>query len=86
MMKPRELPRPHVALLMALYENNGAGRLDQWGRVQAAKDAKPIVGDAASWMRLVALGLVAGEGNMILLTQAGRDLADYFERGRVREA
>jgi hypothetical protein len=85
-MKPRELPRPYVSILMALYEADGAGVLDQHGRVHAAKTNDIIIGDTHAWLRLVALGLVAGEDNKLLLTQAGRDLAAVFEAGRVREA
>jgi predicted methyltransferase len=82
----KEIPRAYKPVLMGLWENGGAAVMDVHGRLSSTKTKAPIPGDLMTWMTFVAQGLVAGEDGKIMLTQAGRDLAAKYERGRVREA
>jgi hypothetical protein len=79
------LSRSYYEILINLHEAGGSGRLDMHGRVIVPPN-HPIAGNALSWLKLVARGLVAGEGDMICTTAFGREEAERIIKGRTREA
>lgn len=82
----RPATRAHLGILAAFLEAGGSGDLDMYGRVVVGPARYIIQGDPASWLLLVAHGLVAGEGGRIILTSSGRGLARSILDGRVRAA
>lgn len=86
MINTKPLTRPHMSILTQFHEAGGAGELDIHGRLVVGQSRHPMPGDSSTWMVLVAHGLVAGEGGRILLTEAGREMAEGVIAGRTREA
>lgn len=82
----KPLTRPHMSILTTFYEAGGAGELDIHCRLVVGHARHPMPGDSQTWLLLVAHGLVAGEGGRILLTEAGREMAEGVIAGRTREA
>ena len=77
----------HISAITEMHElGKGSGTLDLHGRVEIGPTRRLVPGDAVLWLRLVAAGLVSGEGDVLLLTEAGRALAEKSIAGRTREA
>lgn len=74
--------RYHEQMLRELVAA-GHGKLDKSGRVCVGPINRPIAGDLVAWMVLVSHGLIAGEGGLIMPTEAGRVRADeVYSRSR----
>ena len=82
----RPLTRPHLSILATFFEAGGAGDLDIHCRVVAGPTRHPMPGDSATWLLLMAHGLVAGETGRVVLTELGREKAEAVLAGRVRES
>ncbi len=82
----RPVTRAHLSILVAFWEAGGAGDLDMYGRVVVGPTCHIVQGDPASWLLLVAHGLVSGEFGRMIVTEEGRSVASRIIAGRTREA
>ena len=71
-------------LLMAFADEGGAADVDIMGRPVVGRT--PLIGTVKDWFDLVAMGLVAGEGGKLLLTDEGHAEAARLKQGQVRHA
>lgn len=81
----RAINHVHREMLTELV-SYGHGSIDRSGRVCVGPIRRPVPGDALGWLILVSHGLVAGEDEKIIPTEAGREAAAAMASGRVRES
>lgn len=72
--------------MLADLTQAGHAELDRAGRLCTGPLKRPIPGDAPAWLVLVAAGYVAGERGIIMPTELGRQAAENFGSGRVRDS
>lgn len=80
------LTRHHQHILGQIADAGGHCDLDMYGRLTSPQTRAPLAADGPAVLVLVAHGLVAGEGGLILLTEAGRAAVTAHRMGQVREA
>lgn len=85
LLTPR-LTRAQAAAIVILYQAGCSAGLDMQRQVYAGNPLRRLPGGLADWIVLVALGFVAGEGGRLILTEAGRKLAEDEIAGRTKEA
>jgi hypothetical protein len=75
-----QLPLLYRSMIAELYGAGGSGSLDIHGRVSVASDRRGpqrnLNGNPTDWLRIVSLGLLAGEAGKLVLTDAGRAEAE----------
>jgi len=81
----RALPRPYLTVLTTFHEAGGSGNLDRYHRVIVGPQKHVVPGDPATWLRLVAAGLVGGEDGKLIMTDLGREVVATYQNGLVRE-
>lgn len=86
MSSVKALTRPQLSILTSFYEAGGAADLDNHCRLIVGPTRHPLAGDAQTWLVLVAHGMVAGERGKVIITEAGRGVAEGVIAGRVRES
>jgi hypothetical protein len=69
------LPRVHLATLTEFCQAGGVGKVSRQGRVIAGTPERPMSGNLHCWLDFVARGLVAGDGENLVLTAAGEQVA-----------
>lgn len=81
------LKRAELNLLVEFHSAGGSGKLDVACRVIAGVPPSPLKGDSlTTWMRLMARGLIAGEDDVVMVTERGRNEAQRVIAGRTRES
>lgn len=78
--------RTLVAHLTVLHERGGSAELDMHGNLLVGPVKAKLAGTPLDWLKLVSLGLLAGEDNRLILTELGRREAEIALRGRIRSS
>ena len=85
---PPPISRAYLGLLTQLQEAGGKAALDQFGRITVDDGRQMLSGQPQDWLRLVAYGMLQGEGDgrTIVFTSAGLERVTELQAGRVHEA
>lgn len=84
MSKP--LPLLYRSMVEELATCGGSGTVDIHGRLVAGAPSRKLQGDAVAWLRVAQLGLIAGDGTAISLTETGRAAVEGVIAGRTKTA
>lgn len=86
MIGTKRLQRVHLSMLADLHTAGGVADIDTHGRLIVGQQRVPAPGDPATWLLMVAHGLLGGENGRLIVTELGREMAEGVIAGRTREA
>jgi hypothetical protein len=85
-----QLPHLYRSMIATLYEAGGAAKKQLDGRLKVPSTMKSaehlLVGSANDWLGVAERGMIAGNGEHFVLTEAGRAEAEAIVAGRTRTA